>query len=93
MSLTSTHEGLQLLLDYLGADRPHWHHRAACRGLDPDLFFPGRGQSTTEARAVCAGCPVRQPCRDFAVTNGERFGIWGQTSERQRRSIRRGSAA
>ena len=65
-----------------------WQQQAACRGLDPELFFPARGASTTEARAVCAACPVRSQCEAVALARTEKFGIWGGLSERQRRRIR-----
>lgn len=66
-----------------------WYELGDCRGVDPDLFFPERGASTEEAKAVCAGCAVREQCLEFALTNGEKFGIWGGLSERERRRIRR----
>lgn len=66
-----------------------WRQQASCRGLDPELFFPERGAPSQRAKAVCATCPVREPCRDFAIENGEKFGIWGALSERQRRAVRR----
>lgn len=75
------------LLDDL-IDVPEWHERAACRGLDPDLFFPERGESTTAAKAICADCPVRPECLGFALTENEKFGIWGGKSERERRAAR-----
>lgn len=52
---------------------------AACRGADPDLFFPRNGDTEAEAQAVaiCAGCSVRVACYARAVQNGERYGIWG----------------
>lgn len=62
---------------------------ANCVGVDPDLFFPERGGSTKEAREVCRGCVVRDDCLELALQRGEKFGIWGGMSERQRRSIRR----
>jgi len=62
---------------------------AACRGLDPHLFFPDRGASVAEAKAVCASCPVRAECLEFALINVEKFGIFGGTSERERRRLRR----
>ncbi len=58
-------------------------------GVDPDLFFPERGASTREAKEVCRGCVVREECLDYAITNGEKFGIWGGMSERERRRVRR----
>lgn len=63
-------------------ERPDWHQHAACRGMNPNLFFPGRGEPITNARHVCNGCPVKQQCLDFAITNGETIGIFGGTSER-----------
>lgn len=67
-----------------------WQQRAACRGMDPELFFPGRGESTREAKAACAQCPVRDECLSAAYGGSERFGIWGGLSERERRVERRG---
>jgi WhiB family redox-sensing transcriptional regulator len=68
---------------------PAWRLRANCLGVDPELFFPQRGSSTREPKAVCAGCVVREDCLEFAVANGEKWGIWGGMSERQRRQVRR----
>jgi WhiB family redox-sensing transcriptional regulator len=61
---------------------------ANCRGLDPDLFFPERGEDSSQAKAVCRECPVQFDCLDYALANGEKFGIWGSLSERQRRTER-----
>lgn len=66
-----------------------WQLEANCLGVDPDLFFPERGASTKEAKAVCKGCVVREDCLEFALQNGEKFGIWGGLSERERRRIHR----
>jgi WhiB family redox-sensing transcriptional regulator len=66
-----------------------WQRYANCMGVDPDLFFPERGASTREAKEVCRGCVVREDCLEFALVNGEKFGIWGGLSERERRRIRR----
>ena len=65
-----------------------WQDDAACRGTDPELWFPSRGDSTTQQKAICAGCPVRAQCLEHAIVNVESFGIWGGTSERERRRIR-----
>ena len=62
---------------------------ANCLGVDPDLFFPERGASTREAKEVCRGCVVREDCLEYALANGEKFGIWGGLSERERRRLRR----
>ena len=66
-----------------------WQDYANCKGADPDLFFPERGASTRAAKAICRECTVRQDCLEFAITSGEKFGIWGAMSERERRKIRR----
>lgn len=68
---------------------PDWHDYANCLGVDPDLFFPERGASTREAKEVCRSCEVRHDCLEYALQNGEKFGIWGGLSERERRRIRR----
>ena len=56
-----------------------WRTLAACRGLDPALFFAERGDTLTvrNARAVCATCPVAAECLEFAIANGETEGMWG----------------
>jgi len=66
-----------------------WQDNANCLGVDPDLFFPERGASTREAKEVCKGCVVRNECLEYALMNGEKFGIWGGLSERERRRLRR----
>lgn len=66
-----------------------WQENANCLGVDPDLFFPERGASTREAKGVCAGCEVRLECLEYALGSGEKFGIWGGLSERERRRLRR----
>ena len=66
-----------------------WQAFANCLGVDPDLFFPERGASTKEAKQGCQGCVVREDCLEYALANGEKFGIWGGLSERERRRIRR----
>ncbi len=73
----------QLMLDTT------WQSSSNCLGVDPDLFFPERGASTREAKEVCRGCVVRIDCLEYALANGEKFGIWGGMSERERRRIRR----
>ena len=65
-----------------------WRELAACRGADLGLFFPGRGESAAPARRICAGCPVCEPCLDYALSNGITHGIWGGLAERDRRTTR-----
>lgn len=73
--------------------RPAWMDNASCRGMDPELFFPERGESTALAREVCAGCPVVTQCLHFALDISAKQGVWGNTTERQRRRIRRERSA
>jgi len=65
-----------------------WRLDALCAETDPEAFFPEKGGSTREAKRVCAGCPVRLQCLEYALGNDERFGIWGGLSERERRRLR-----
>lgn len=66
-----------------------WMLFVNCGGVDPDLFFPERGASQKEAKAVCRSCVVREDCLEYALENDEKFGIWGGLSERERRRYRR----
>ena len=80
-------EGAKTSSDELDAEE--WRLYANCLGVDPDLFFPERGASTREAKEVCKGCVVRESCLEAALARGEKFGIWGGMSERERRRVRR----
>lgn len=62
--------------------------RAACAGANTDLWFP-EDASRLEAQAICAECPVRRECLDYAIDAGENYGIWGGETERSRRLIRK----
>ena len=64
-----------------------WRQLAACRGTDLDVFFPERGESADPAREVCAPCPVRQPCLEYALSNRITHGIWGGLTEWERRPL------
>lgn len=65
-----------------------WRERAACRGVDPDIFFIERGASSGPARAFCDICGVRAECLTFALDSNEHHGVWGGLSEWQRRKLR-----
>ncbi len=77
------------LVEALAIGQLSWQDYANCRGADADLFFPERGASTRKAKAICTACEVKDECLDFAIQNGEKFGIWGGMSERERRRVRR----
>lgn len=66
-----------------------WALAAACRGADPDIFFVEVGGSIARAKAICAGCPVIEPCRDHAVRWNEPAGVWGGLSVQARRVERK----
>jgi WhiB family redox-sensing transcriptional regulator len=72
----------------LSVETRNWANRAICRNLDTNDFFPGRGESVNIIKVVCKACPVVKPCLEYAMRNSERFGIWGGTSERERRKMR-----
>lgn len=78
---------LPTLAELLG--RPSWMDDGACRGQDPDIWHPIRGQDVRPLKATCAACPVREPCLDYALAEGIKVGIWGGMSERERRRLRR----
>lgn len=68
---------------------PEWMERGVCGQTDPESFFPEKGGSTREAKAICERCPVAAECLDYAIDNDERFGIWGGLSERERRKVKK----
>lgn len=68
-------------------DGQHWLDRAACKGYDTDLFFPDKSGHPKWAIKICAGCPVRQECLDYAIEAGCRFGVYGGYTSRQREAL------
>ncbi|QEO13514.1 WhiB family transcriptional regulator [Agromyces intestinalis] len=66
-----------------------WQSDALCAQTDPEAFFPEKGGSTRDAKRICTGCEVRAQCLEYALSNDERFGIWGGLSERERRKLRK----
>jgi len=71
-----------------------WRRHAICRDTDPDLFFPvgTTGQALVQidkAKEVCDQCTVRLECLEFALETNQDSGIWGGTSEEERRKLRR----
>ena len=66
-----------LLCRVLTVEPEEWRASANCLGVDPELFYPERGQSAAPAKRVCRGCEVRAECLDYALSRGERVGILG----------------
>jgi WhiB family redox-sensing transcriptional regulator len=78
----------------LAQDRGDWRVESACKDTDPDLFFPvgttGPAIEQIEAaKAVCGICPVQSQCLEFALATNQDSGVWGGTSEDERRRLRR----
>ncbi len=69
------------------ASSQEWQDKAACREVAVEMFFPPAEQESEVAKAVCSNCTVRQPCLDFAIAEGERFGIWGGLTTQERRTV------
>jgi WhiB family transcriptional regulator, redox-sensing transcriptional regulator len=74
--------------------RAEWRSLSACRAEDPDLFFPAARTLTifvqlARAKAICARCPVTDECLRYALGTGQEYGVWGGTSEEERKSMRR----
>lgn len=76
--------------------RPAWMRFASCRGTDPAWYHLERGGNSAPARKVCADCTVRLACLEYALERPGLEGIWGGTSDRERklrrRAMRRASA-
>ena len=72
--------------------QPNWRDDAACRHSSPELFFPigttGLAVGEIEAaKAICAICPVQPACLQFAMATRQEFGIWGGTTEDERKQL------
>jgi len=73
-----------------------WRHHALCRDEDPELFFPvgTAGPAATQvdaAKQVCRSCAVSTDCLEWAIETGQDNGVWGATSEDERRALKRHS--
>jgi WhiB family transcriptional regulator, redox-sensing transcriptional regulator len=68
---------------------PPWMARALCRTAPPGAFFPSDGVGVEKARRVCAQCPVKDECLEYALTYRIDHGVWGGCSERERRRVAR----
>lgn len=66
-----------------------WTDQARCRGLDPDQFFVRGSAQARQAIKVCARCPVKEQCLQYAIDRDVDFGVWGGLTERQRRAYQR----
>ena len=64
-----------------------WMAQGNCAERPPQLFFPSDGVGVEVAKRVCTDCPVKQVCLEYALVNRIDHGVWGGTSERERRRI------
>jgi WhiB family transcriptional regulator, redox-sensing transcriptional regulator len=77
-----------------GVDIMDWRHEAACREVDPELFFPIGNSGPAllqieEAKQVCRRCSVMDECLRWAIESGQDAGVWGGMSEDERRALKR----
>jgi WhiB family transcriptional regulator, redox-sensing transcriptional regulator len=78
--------------DLVGSRIPDWVDRAACAQADPEVFFPD-SRPALSVQLLCFACPVRTECLAHAVADPSLDGVWGGTTQRQRRRLRRRTAA
>jgi WhiB family transcriptional regulator, redox-sensing transcriptional regulator len=69
--------------------RTMWREEAACKGLDTGIFFPSTDAEAGAAKLVCAGCPVRDACLEWALASRQEDGVWGGMTDNERRRLRR----
>lgn len=72
-----------------------WREQARCTEVDADLFFADKGGAadTRAAKRICQQCEVITQCLHFAMTHTGIFGVWGSTTEKERRELRRRKAS
>jgi WhiB family redox-sensing transcriptional regulator len=77
-------------MDHTAPLEHKWADRAACRGLEPTIFYPATDEEADDAKRVCDTCSVQTECLEFAIERREKDGVWGGATERERmRIIRR----
>jgi len=64
-----------------------WKQLGECKGVAPEVFYPASEEEAVEAKAICAGCAVRETCLEHAITVREKHGVWGGLTERERRRL------
>lgn len=84
------HDGVHVPLPQLAIDPGdlEWQEDARCREVDPEVWFPEKGQSSRPAKEICASCRVRVQCLEYALATNERYGVWGGKTDQERRQIR-----
>jgi WhiB family redox-sensing transcriptional regulator len=97
LRLCDPREGNDVALTWIRThdwDADDWRLDASCRDSNPDLFFPigttGIALDQIDAaKVVCESCPVSRPCLEFALATNQEAGVWGATTEEERRKLRK----
>ena len=87
--MPDTETPLQIVLSADGAKDLSWQENALCTQIDPELFFPEKGQSPRDARKICASCEVREQCLQWAMATNQRHGVWGGLTSHERSMLAR----
>jgi WhiB family redox-sensing transcriptional regulator len=93
MPKTLNDDGIRLLAEVLrpenGAVLGKWIEKGRCAEVDPELWFPPKGYSDKEAKAICAECEIRERCLAYAIEADEEHGVWGGLNRAERIRLRR----
>lgn len=84
------------LLEYLSNGTQEalaWRDEAACKTKPTEIFYPERGEPAQAAKVVCWSCPVRLECLSYGLANHDEHGVWGGTTEKERRPLLRALSA
>lgn len=72
---------------------PEWMKKALCAEIGGDMWFPEDGEHGGPTKGICGTCEVRAECLEYAITNDEKYGIWGGMSRWQRDQLSTGKVA
>lgn len=89
MSSTSLSSKASSSTATVGRENQRWSAKAACRGIEAGVFYPISEEDALIAKSICSGCSAREDCLEFALTNRENNGVWGGSTERERRRMLR----
>jgi WhiB family redox-sensing transcriptional regulator len=71
-------------------DMPRFTAPADCATVDPDIFYPAKGENSGRAKAICRRCAALPECAQWISTHDEEFGVWAATSAYDRKLLRQG---
>lgn len=101
MTRIQLHAGPRIVPELIGSEPfsilafEEWMGRAMCLDVDPELFYPDKGQpgKAAVAKRICGMCPVIDECLAHAVAKREQHGIWGGLTPKERMPSRLGAAS